>query len=55
MGEEVGEETLQAVDPRQVVRLEKSIPAPAGAFRVSVFVRDSQGENTGFLGNVILK
>jgi hypothetical protein len=55
MGEELGQESLQAVDPREVVRLGKSIPAPAGTFRVSVFVRDAQGENCGYLGNVVLK
>jgi hypothetical protein len=55
MGEELGQATLQAVDPREVVRLDKSIPAPSGAFRVSVFVKDSDGENRGYLGNVVLK
>jgi hypothetical protein len=55
MGEQLGQETLQAVDPRTVVRLEKSISAPANTFRVSVFVRDAQGENCGYLGNVVLK
>jgi len=55
MGEEVGHKTLQAVDPREVVRLDKSIPAPTDAFRVSVSVRDADGENRGWLGNVILR
>jgi hypothetical protein len=55
MGEELGHETLEAVDPREVVRLEKSVLAPAGAFRVSVLVQDAAGENCGFLGNVTLK
>ena len=55
VGEELGHEALQAVDPREVVRLEKSIPAPANAFRVSVSVRDADGENQGWLGNVILR
>ena len=55
MGEELGQQTLQAVDPREVVRLDKTVPAPLGTFRVSVFVRDAQGENCGYLGNVILK
>lgn len=54
-GEELKSETLQVVDPREVVRLEQSVPVPAGAFRASVLVRDSDGENRGFLGNVILK
>jgi len=55
VGEELGHEALQAVDPREVVRLEKSVPAPANAFRVSVSVHDSEGENRGWLGNVILR
>ncbi|HKS95833.1 MAG TPA: DUF4380 domain-containing protein [Terriglobia bacterium] len=55
MGEELRRETLQAVDPREVVRLDKSVPLPADAFRVSVRVLDADGQNRGFLGNVILK
>ncbi len=54
VGEELSRLTLQAVDPREVVRLEKSIPVPPGAFRVSIRVLDSDGENHGYLGNVIL-
>ena len=55
MGEELGHQKLQAVDPREVVRLDKTVPLPADAFRVSVRVVDAQGQNRGFLGNVILK
>lgn len=55
LGEELAHETLQAVDPREVVRLEKSVAMPADAYRVSVLVRDAAGENLGSLGNVILK
>lgn len=55
LGEDLAHETLQAVDPREVFRLEKSVPLPGEAFRVSVLVRDTDGENRGFLGNVILK
>jgi hypothetical protein len=55
MGEELGRVTLQSVDPREVVRLDKTIPCPANAFRVSLSARDSDGENRGFLGNVILR
>ncbi len=55
MGEELSREVLQAVDPREVFRLEKSVPVPAGAFRVSMVVRDAEGENRGALGNLILK
>jgi hypothetical protein len=55
LGEELKHETLQAVDPREVVRLDKSVAVPAGAFRVSLLVRDAEGENRGFLGNIILR
>ena len=55
MGEELGHVTLQSVDPREVVRLDKTIPCPANAFRVSLSARDRDGENRGFLGNVILR
>ncbi|MGH9397152.1 MAG: DUF4380 domain-containing protein [Terriglobia bacterium] len=55
MGEITGEQTLEAVDPRHVVRLGKTVDLPANTYRVSVFVRDAQGQNQGYLGNVILK
>jgi hypothetical protein len=55
MGEELARDTLESVDPRHVVRLDKTVPLPAGAFRVSVRVMDSQGQNRGDLGNVILR
>ena len=55
MGEELGHESLQGVDPREVVRLDKALTVPAGAFRVSVRVLDAEGENRGFLGNVLLR
>jgi hypothetical protein len=55
MGEELGRVTLQEVDPREVVRLDKTIPCPADAFRVSVAALDRDGENHGFLGNFILR
>ncbi len=55
MGEELSRQKLEAVDPRQVVRLDKTVPLPADALRVSVRVVDSEGQNRGFLGNVILK
>lgn len=55
MGEELGHETLQAVDPREVVRLDKAVALPAQTFRISVCVRDANGENRGVLGNAILK
>jgi hypothetical protein len=55
LGEELSREVLQAVDPRDVVRIDKSLPVPTRGFRVSVLVRDGEGEARGFLGNVILK
>jgi hypothetical protein len=55
MGEELSRENLQAVDPREVVKLDKSVPVPDGAFRVSIRVLDASGENRGYLGNLILK
>ena len=55
MGEELAHATLQSVDPREVVELDRSVPWPVDTFRVSVLVRDADGENRGFLGNVILR
>ncbi len=55
MGEELARTTLQAVDPRQIVRLDKSVPLPPEAFRVSLRVMNAKDENCGFLGNAILK
>ncbi|HEY6292087.1 MAG TPA: DUF4380 domain-containing protein [Terriglobia bacterium] len=55
IGQVIGTETLQQVDPREVVRLDKTVKLPADTYRVSVHVRDSNSENRGFLGNVILK
>jgi hypothetical protein len=37
------------------VRVDKSVPLPPEAFRVSVRVVDADGENRGYLGNAILK
>ncbi|MGD0222051.1 MAG: DUF4380 domain-containing protein [Terriglobia bacterium] len=55
MGEELGHVTLQDVDPREVVRLDKTVPCPAHAFRVSLTARDRDGWNRGALGNFILR
>jgi hypothetical protein len=55
MAEEIGRETLQPVDPREVVKVEKTVPLPANAYRVSVRVLDAAGENRGWIGNVVLK
>jgi len=46
---------FKTVDPREVVRLDKTVPCPADAFRVSLTARDRDGENRGVLGNVILR
>lgn len=54
MGEILKKETLQNVDPRQVVRLDKSLAAPSETYRISIYVEDAAGENRGFLGNAIL-
>jgi hypothetical protein len=54
MGELLGSEALQTIDPRQVVRLDKATALPANTFRVSIYVRDSEGQNRGYLGNVVL-
>ena len=55
IGQIIERQTLQAVDPREVVRLDNTMPLSADTYRVSILVRDAQGENRGFLGNVILK
>lgn len=55
IGEELAHQELQSVDPREVFRLEKSLPVPAEAFRVSVRVLDAEGQDCGPLGNAILK
>jgi hypothetical protein len=55
MGEELKRESLQPVDPREVVRVEKTVSLPADTYRISVRVIDAAGENRGYLGNVILK
>lgn len=54
MGEELGHEEVQAVDPREVVQLDKTLALPAGSYRISICVRDGEGENHGYLGNIIL-
>ncbi len=54
MGQELAHDTLLTVDPRHVVQLDKSVPLPADAFRVSVRVMDPHNQNRGDLGNFIL-
>jgi Domain of unknown function (DUF4380) len=49
------ERKLQDVDPRAAVHLSDTEPLPANTFRISLWVRNSAGENLGFLGNAILK
>jgi hypothetical protein len=53
-GEELAREALGPVDPREVLRIDKNVRQPAGAFRVSVVVRDMYGQSQGALGNVVL-
>ncbi len=55
MGKKLAHTTLETVDPRRVVRLAKSVPLPSDAYRVSLRVVDTKGENRGFLGNAILQ
>ena len=55
IGQIIDHQTLQEVDPREVVRLDKTLPVSVDAYRVSILVRDTDGENRGFLGNVILQ
>lgn len=55
MNQELGHVTLMEVDPREVVRLDKTVPCPADAYRVNLTARDRGGENRGFLGNFILR
>ena len=55
MGEELSRESLQPVDPREVVQVDKAVALPADTHRVSVRVIDAAGENRGYLGNVILR
>ena len=54
-GEELTHVQLMLVDPRTVVKLDKSVVLPPQAFRVSLRVLDSNGENLGYLGNTVLK
>ncbi len=54
-GEIIKQEALEAADPREVVRVSKTLDLPQQAYRVSVFLQDSGGENRGFLGNSILR
>lgn len=54
-GEIIKQETLQAVDPREVVRVSKTLDLPGEVSRVSVFLQDSDGQNHGFLGNSVLR
>lgn len=55
LGEELARTSLEAVDPREVVRLNKTLAVPPAAFRVAVKVKDGQDNDLGVLGNVILR
>ena len=54
-GKILAREDLGPVDPRKLLHLDKAIPRPPDAFRVTLGVRDGEGESLGILGNVILK
>lgn len=51
----LSQEKLADVDPRTTVKLEQSVELPSRAFRISICVRDKDGQNLGFLGNAILR
>lgn len=55
IGEELSRETLQALNPGELVHLEKMVPLPAKAFRVSVRLLDAEGQKRGLPGNAILE
>lgn len=54
LGGELAHDTLLPVDPREAVRLDKTVKLPPDAFRVSVAVLDHDGQNRGFLGNALV-
>jgi hypothetical protein len=54
-GEVIRREAIQPADPREVLRVTKTLDLPPEAYRVSVFLADSEGQNRGFLGNSILR
>ncbi len=53
-GTVAGKSDLGRVEPNQVFRLASELPLPENAFRVSVAVIDSEGQNHGWLGNAFL-
>jgi hypothetical protein len=53
-GAELNREALGAADPREVFRLDKAVPMPPEAFRVSVVLRDFRGENLGALAGALV-
>lgn len=55
LGKELARTKLQVADPREVVRIDKKIAAPPGAFRAGVYIKDGQDYDLGALGNVILQ
>jgi hypothetical protein len=48
------QKTIEDVDPRKEVRLDREVELPAGTFRISVSVRNAAGDNLGFLGNAVI-
>ncbi len=51
----LAQKKLQHSDPRAAVHLAQRVELPANTFRASISLRDSDGENLGFLGNAILR
>ena len=55
LGQILAREDLGAIDPRDLYRLQKSVSLPQETFRITVGLRDADGESLGILGNVMLK
>jgi hypothetical protein len=53
-GLQIGQTSLQAVQPQELVALHQSIPAPANVDRISIHVIDSTGLDRGALGEVFV-
>lgn len=53
-GEALGTATLDSVTPLEPVKLQKTVQAPSGTFRVSVHVVDPQGLDRGPLGEAFV-
>ena len=53
-GEILSRTDLAAGDPQELVDLDETIPLPRDACRVTLGVRDTDGESRGVLGNAII-